>query len=199
VSVTPEQAIAAAVRQRVGQQTVVVVSSLKTGVAAEAGLMAVPEPSARIARPARFVLVTNGVRRGVAVATVKVVASYPRASRAIRRDEEIGSDAVDFTTGEVPNVPLRPLLTADEIVGVTARRDIAAGEPLTATVLRVPPMVKSGDRVDVTIRIGVVEVTGPGIASGSGHQGEVVRIMQSHTTKLLKARITGPGAVEIIE
>jgi flagella basal body P-ring formation protein FlgA len=198
-AITPEAAIARAVSARLGERAVVAVSAIHTAVGAEAGLEAVPEPNARLAQPARFVMVSNGVRRGVAVATVKVVASYPRASRAIHRDEAIGGDAVDFTTGDVPPMALRPLLTAKEMVGVTARREIAAGEPLSAAVLRVPPLVKSGDSVDVTIRIGVVTVTGPAIASGSGQHGDIIRVMQTHTTKLLKARITGPGAVEIIE
>ena len=198
--VSPAQAIEAAVAQRLGGRVAsVAVGELHTSIAAEPGLEALPEPSARIAVPARFVLVARGVRRGVAVATVKVVASYPRASRAIRRDEAIGGDAIDLSSGEVPAIALRPLLRANEIVGTSARRDIATGEPLTAAVLRVPPVVKSGDDVEATIRIGVVAVTGPAIASGSGQVGDVIRIMQSHTTKVLRARIMGPAAVEIIE
>jgi flagella basal body P-ring formation protein FlgA len=197
--VTPEDAIVAAAHGRLGSGAAIVVSQLHTTVAAEPGLEALPDPNARIGQPARFTLVVRGERRGMAVATVKVVASYPRASRAIRRDEGIDGDAVDFTVGEVPTMPLRALLTEKDISGVVARRDIAAGEPLTIAALRIPPLVKSGDSVDVTIRIGVVAVTGPGIASGSGHEGDVIRVLQSHTTKVIKARITGPGAVEMIE
>jgi flagella basal body P-ring formation protein FlgA len=135
----------------------------------------------------------------VALATVAVTARYPRAARAIARDEAIGSDAVDFTGGELPAMPMRPPLDARTIIGLKARRAIAVGEPLTAAVLWVPPVVRSGDPVEVTVRIGLVEVRGAGRASGSGQVGDTIRIMQPNSSRLLTGRITGPGAVEIVE
>jgi flagella basal body P-ring formation protein FlgA len=41
-----------------------------------------------------------------------------------------------------------------------------------------PPAVRSGDEVTVKVSIGAVEVTGVGVASGSGQAGDVIRIMQ---------------------
>jgi flagella basal body P-ring formation protein FlgA len=155
--------------------------------------------TARLGRPARFVLSTGATRRGLAVAVVQVRSAYPRASRRIARDEEIDSTAIDLNEGALPSLPIRPLLGMDDLKGLRARRDIAAGEPLTAAVLRVPPVVKSGDRVDVTVRIGSVSVTGTGVASGSGQTGDVIRVMQPNSSRLLNARIVGPGAVEIVE
>jgi len=59
--------------------------------------------------------------------------------------------------------------------------------------------VRSGDSVDVTVRIGVVTVTGTAIASGSGQVGDVIRVIQPHGSRLLTARIVGTGAVEIVQ
>ena len=70
---------------------------------------------------------------------------------------------------------------------------------MTAAVLRVPPVVRTGDTVDVTVRIGVVSVTGTATASGSGQVGDIIRIMQPHSSRLLSARIVGTGAVEIVQ
>jgi hypothetical protein len=53
--------------------------------------------------------------------------------------------------------------------------------------------------VDVTVRIGVVTVTGTAIASGSGQVGDVIRVIQPHGSRLLTARIVGTGAVEIVQ
>ena len=197
--VTPAEAIETAVAARLGVPVTVTIERLATNIAAEAGLVAQPGVTARIGKPAQFVLSVNGARRGVAVATVKVVGRYPRAARAIGRDEEIGSEAVDFTAAEMPAMPIQPLLGADGLIGLRARRAILAGEALTSTVLRVPPVVKSGDEVEVTVRLRAVRVTGTGIASGSGQIGDTVRITQPHSSRLLKGRITGPGAVEIVE
>ena len=194
-----EEAIAVAVREQLGASAAIVVVDLVTKVGAEPGLSAQPEPAARLGQPARFVLSVKGSRRGVAVATVKVTARYPRASRNIARDEAIDAGAIRSSDESLSGVTIRALLPSDGVSGLRARRDILAGEALTGSVLRVPPLVKSGDSVDATVRIGTVSITTTGIASGSGQVGDVIRVMQPHSSRLLTARIVGPGAVEIVE
>ena len=198
-AVTPAEAVRASVLQRLGLSCVADVAQVTTKVAAEAGLVAEPEATARLGKPARFVLSVRRVRRGVAVATVNVTCRHPRASRPIARDEAIDRDAIALSDGPLRGLPIRPLLSLEALNGLAARRDIAAGEALTAAVLRVPPVVRSGDAVDVTVRIGVVAVTGIGIASGSGQIGDVIRIAQPNSSRLLTARIVGTGAVEIVQ
>ena len=195
--VSPEDAIAAAVAERLGVAVTIAVLDLETDVPPQQGLIAEPDRSARLGRPARFALSARGTRQGLAVATVTAEGRYPRAARAVARDEVIVLDAVDFSGGPLPEVPIRRLLRGDEVSGLHARRSIAAGEPLTPAVLRVPPLVRSGDTIAVTVRIGVVEVVGTGTASGSGLVGDTIRVRQPHSSRLLTGRITGPGAVEI--
>jgi flagella basal body P-ring formation protein FlgA len=197
--VTPAEAIADVVTERLGEPLRILVLDLATNVPPQAGLVAEPDASARLARRARFVLKAGGERQGIAVATVIAAGPHPRAARVVARDEVIGAGAVDFTDGPLPELPIRRLLSADAVIGLEARRGIAPGEPLTPAVLRVPPLVRTGDEIAVTVRIGVVEVVGAGTASGSGDVGDRIRIRQPHSSRLLSGRITGPGAVEIIE
>ena len=199
VAVSPSTAIAEAIVRRLGTAAAVSVINVETSVKNEPGLTAEPEVTARFAKPSRFVLSAHGVRRGLAVAIVMARAALPRAARAIARDETIGREAVRFTVTELPAIPIRPLLGEEDLVGVEARRDIVAGEPLTAALVRLAPVVRSGDEVEVTVRIGPVHVTGMGRASGSGQVGDLVRVMQSNSRKMLTGRITGPGAVEVVE
>lgn len=197
--VTPQQAIAAAVRERLGASASIRVDDVETAVPGVPGLVAQPEAAARIGQPARFVLSVNGVRRGLAVATVTVEVAYPRASRNITHDEVLDTGAVIVTEGLMTGLQIRALLTADRARGLQARRDIVAGEALTESVLRLAPVIKSGDAVEATVKIGAVTVTGTGTASGSGQVGDVIRVMQPHSSRLLNARIVGPGAVEIVK
>jgi flagella basal body P-ring formation protein FlgA len=198
-TVSPSTAIADAIVRRLGAGAAVSVINVETTVKDEAGLTAEPEATARFAKPSRFVLSAHGARRGLAVAIVMARAPVPRAARAIARDEAIGLDAVRFTVGELPAIPIRPLLAEQDLVGTAARRNIVAGEPLTAALVRLAPLVRSGDEIDVTVRIGGVKVTGTGRASGSGRVGDLIRVMQPNTKQTLTGRITGPGAVEVVE
>jgi flagella basal body P-ring formation protein FlgA len=86
----------------------------------------------------------------------------------------------------------------EEIVGAQARRDIRAGELLTDAAVIVPLLVKSGDVVRVSVSAGAVQVTGIGRASGSGRVGDLIRVLMPSSRRGLKARITGPGSVEIV-
>ena len=196
---SPAQAIQRAVAQRIGGDVSVQVTDLKTDVGSEAGLSAQLDPAARLGQPMRVVMFAGSLRRGAAVATVNAVARYARAAQAIKRDEVIGSSSIDIVTAALPELPLRRMPTPDEVLGVKARRAIAAGEALTSAVLVLPPSVKSGDKVTVKVTVGRVEVTGSAIASGTGNDGELIHILQPNTRRPMKARILGPGAVEVIE
>ena len=195
--VSPEEAIRAVVSERLGVAAIVTVADLETAVTAETGLVAEPEVAARLGQPSRFALEVGGNRRGLAVATVTVRARHPRAARVIARDEIIGIDAVRFIDGELTAMRIEALLGDGEVPGLEARRSIAEGEPLTPAVVRVPPLVKSGDQVDVIVRVGAVQVTGTGVANGSGRAGDTIRVRTPQRSRMLTGRIVGPGLVEI--
>jgi flagella basal body P-ring formation protein FlgA len=162
------------------------------------GPKVVPEPGSRLGRPIRFIVFENGVRTGTVIATLNVTASAVRSSRAVSRGEDLAADAVEVVDVELKNILLDRLPTSDEIVGAQARRDIRAGEVLTGATVVVPPTVKSGDEVRVRVSTRVIEVTSVGRASGSGHVGDLIRVLMPESRKGLKARITGPGSVEIV-
>jgi flagella basal body P-ring formation protein FlgA len=189
-------AIERAVIDRMGDVQVVV-REVSTTVADRNGLVAAIEPGSRLGQPIRFILTADGRRVGSAVATLEVIGRAPRARRAFARDEEIGAGDVDVEAGELKNVMLRRMPEPSDVVGSRARRDIVAGELLTNALVVVPPAVRSGDEVRVTITMGAVQVSGVGRASGSGQVGDTIRVSTPSSRKLLSARVVGRGAVEI--
>jgi flagella basal body P-ring formation protein FlgA len=199
-------AIERAVVDRMGDVQVVV-RDVSTSVVDQEGLMATIEPGARLGQPIRFILLANGKRVGAAVARLEVVAATPRARRQFARDDEIATGDIDMARAEIKNVLLQRLPELADVVGARARRDIMAGEVLTIALVAVPPAVRSGDEVRVIVTMGAVQVSGVGLASGSGQVGDMVRVRlrtgdsAGHITpssrRLLNARIVGRGAVEI--
>jgi len=174
------------------------VTAIETAVAPERGLRALIDPDGRAGAPMRFVMMVGRVRRGVAVATVKVLGSYARAARAIERSEKVSADAVEIVQGELPPAGFKRLPEGREVIGLVARRDIAAGEPLTQAVLQVPPVIHAGDEVTVTVIAGTVRVAAKAIASASGYEGDTIRVVPEGG-RPLRARITGRGAVEVVQ
>ncbi len=197
--VTPIGAIELAVARRVGVEASVSVSGIETSVTARPGLQALPEPGARAGQPVRFVLMQGKRRIGVAVATVTVTGPHAVASRTIARDEAIADADIAIVDGDWPSVPLTRLPSPDDIVGLKARRNIAAGEALTGMVLDVPPLVRAGAVVTVTATVGAVQATGAATASSSGHRGDIIRVTPKPGGRPVRARITGHAAVEVLQ
>jgi len=197
-AITPHDAVARAVAERLRGNAGVAVAALQTTVAPEPWLRALPEPGGRLGQPMRFVLMAGRLRRGIAVATVSVHGPHARAARAIARGSVLAPEDIQVVDGEWPPIALERVPGPDGVVGLTARRDITAGEMLTPAVLTVPPIVRSGDIVTVTATVGAVQVTGSATASGSGHEGDVVRVVLRPQGRPVKGRITAAGAVEVV-
>jgi len=198
-AVTPIDAIEQALARRLGGEAAVAITGLETSVRAQQGLQALPEPGARAGQPVRFILMAGRKRVGVAVATVMVSGPHARAARAIARDEALTDADIEIVDDEWPSVALARLPVQDEIVGLKARRNIAAGEALTSAVLDVPPLVRSGDVVTVTATVGAVQVTGAATASNSGQRGDIIRVTPRPNGRPLRARITGQSTVEVVQ
>jgi flagella basal body P-ring formation protein FlgA len=199
VAATPIDAIEQAVARRIGETVAVAVIGLETDVKAQQGLEALPEPGARTGQPVRFVLMARRKRVGVAIATLRVSGPHPRATRSIARDEAITEADIDMVSDEWPSVPLQRMPTAADLVGLKARRNIAAGEVLTEVVVSVPPLVRSGDVVTLTATVGAVQVTGAATAANSGHRGDIIRVTPKPNGRPVRARITGESAVEVVQ
>jgi flagella basal body P-ring formation protein FlgA len=194
---TVAAAIERAVVDRMGDVQVVV-RQTSTTVGDRAGLEAFIEPGSRLGQPIRFILAADGKRVGSVVARIEVTGVAARARRGLGRDEAITAADVETARVELKNILLRRLPEAADVVGTRARRDIVAGELLTQSLVTVPDAVRSGDDVQIVVRVGSVQVTGVGRASGSGQIGDVVRVTTPTSRKSLSARIIGRGAVEIV-
>ena len=193
------EAVAQAVAERVGGEARVTVAKVQSAVSTTATIVASPAPGARTGVPARFTMFAAGKRIGTAVATVRVTARQVRARRALARNEHITAADVEEVEGDLVDQPMRRLPMLSDAIGARLRRNVAEGEPITAAVIEVPPVVRSGDAVRVIVRIGAVEAEGRGTASGSGYIGDIVNVINSGSRRPLKARITGAGQVEIIQ
>ena len=198
-------AIERSVQERMGNVRVSIIEMTRTGERCSSAtvrecdaLVAVPEPGSRLGRPVRFILVAGGTRVGSVVTRLDVSGAAVRSNRAVPRGENIEADGIEVVETELRGMLLDRLPTMTEVVGAQARRDLRAGEILTTAAVRVAPVVKSGDEVRVSVSTGAIQVTGVGRASGSGHVGDLIRVLLPSSRRGVTARITGPGSVEIV-
>jgi flagella basal body P-ring formation protein FlgA len=205
-----EQVKAAArstVETRLGTKVDVTLSDFSCALTTEASgpLTATPDPMARTGRPVRFVITTIGsgprgyaMRLGQATAVLTVSGDYVRARRALTPGVTLGSDDLEVANGPLNGLALRRLPSLAELVGARLVRGVAAGDAIAADAVTLPPAVKFGDQVKLTVRQGGVEATVLAIAEETAPLGQVIRVLNASSRRPLRARVTGNGEVEVV-
>ncbi|MCW7536534.1 flagellar basal body P-ring formation chaperone FlgA [Aquabacterium sp. A7-Y] len=84
----------------------------------------------------------------------------------------------------------------EDAVGRTSRRPLKAGQPLSRRALVVPQLLRRGDKVQIVARHAGIEVSVAGEALEAGGRGEVVRVRNAKTGRVIQARITSSSTVE---
>jgi flagella basal body P-ring formation protein FlgA len=201
-------AIERGIVERMGRDALVTVDRLEVHApdsvmsaagAAARDIRAVLPPGARTGRLVSFVLLSGRARVGSATAFVKVTIPHVRAARPVPRDTELTALDTAELVSDLDGALFERLPGPADLIGARVRRDVAAGEPLTHATVETPFAVRSGDTVEMIVRLGLVEARGVGHASGSGHVGERVRVSRPGQPGLAAARIIAPGVVELVE
>lgn len=199
-------AILDAVRDEVGEGFAIEIVDLTARLTTDPTVVeAIPAPGARLSTPMRFTLVVPGkgrrssrVRVGDAVATVHVTGPIVKTAHAIERGAVL--EAADLAVVEevASDVPLEPLLSAAELVGTETVRRLAEGEMLTSALVRLPPLVESGQLVTTVARLGRVRVQGKAVAAQRGVLGQIIRLVNPDTRRTLRGRVVAAGRVEVL-
>ena len=114
-------------------------------------------------------------------------------SRAITRGDVITARDVAWMNAPAGSVGDAPA----ELVGLEARRNLAAGKPLRASDLTAPTVIEKGEAVMVIYELGALRLTARGRALQNAARGQALRVMNVQSNRVLEARADGPGLARI--
>lgn len=202
------RALIGAVKARLGEAARVELQDVRVYLSVPrdmTGATATVEPGSRLGRPVRFTLTAvveqpggrQGVRAGSALATVRVSIPHVRTTTDVARGVLLAAADLAVVDGDIDGMPMEALPSLDDLVGARTTRQLQAGEIVTRQLVRMPPLVKSGDRVRTRAVIGGVEVTGFAVAQQNGHRHDRVRLVNPDSRRRLTGIVVGPGEVEV--
>lgn len=84
-----------------------------------------------------------------------------------------------------------------EVVGLVSSRRLSPGQPILRTMAKKPQIIKGGDIVVIVAHVNGVEVKMEGVALGSGREGESIRVRNSTSRKIIRARVIDASTVEV--
>ncbi len=133
------------------------------------------------------------------------VVDVPVPARPIAKGEVIGRDDVKIVTMRADRLSRGAVTDIDEIVGKAPRRSLRAGEPVRPGDVRRPVVVAKGSTVTMVYRTPFMELTARGRAIEDGGHGDVIKVMNTQSKKVIEAVVadadtvlvgaTGPAAV----
>ena len=130
-------------------------------------------------------------------ATVDLFQQVVISSRPLARHAVIGAGDLALRERNVGQLSGGYLTEAEQAIGMRVRRPIPADSVISPNQLEQDETVKRGDRVVITAANSRVAVRMPGEALESGSTGSQIRVRNTRSDRVVRARIIGPGQVEV--
>lgn len=122
----------------------------------------------------------------------RLVASRDLEPMTILNPADIQSEAIPWRPGSIGSE-----LSLDDLVGKALRRRIAKGTQLLAIHVKAPPLILSGDSVELISRAGQAQIRIKAKATHNAYAGEVVVVRREDSPALLRGVAFAPGVVVI--
>lgn len=134
-----------------------------------------------------------------AVVEIRVVANVLVAKDIIAQGQAISDVNTSWEQRDITKIASPITMTGNsDIGGLVARRTIRPGSTICTPDVTLPSVVKSGDSVALTVICGNVTLRTTAQAKQSGKLGDNVMVQSAVSAGTVRARVTGPGAVEIL-
>ncbi|MEZ5815113.1 MAG: flagellar basal body P-ring formation chaperone FlgA [Alphaproteobacteria bacterium] len=129
--------------------------------------------------------------------SVQRLTTLPVLRGTIQNGDIIGMDDLDFIDMRSEFIQHDMVMDADALIGMTARRILHAGEPVKSNEVQPPQIVKRGELITMVFKNGALSLTAKGKALESGARGEMIRVVNTDSSKTLQARVTGQKEVAV--
>lgn len=85
----------------------------------------------------------------------------------------------------------------DQVIGKTPKSPLADGKPINLNQLQKPLLVKRGQLITIFYKTPGMQLSVTGKAMQSGSKNDIIRVMNTNSSKIINAIVTGPQAVTI--
>lgn len=152
----------------------------------------------RVTIPVTILVNKNPVHRVQVSGEVEVYTDVLCAKRGLKKGDLIKAEDLVVTRRPLSRLHGEPITEIADAVGMELKRGLRSGQIIRKRDLKRPFLVRRGQLVTVIARSPHVLITLPGRAQDSGAKGEVIRVKNLSTKKVLLAEVKGPKTVEVV-
>jgi flagella basal body P-ring formation protein FlgA len=137
------------------------------------------------------------VRKVWVNATLSVMADVVIVTRPLGKHQHIEPSDLSIERRNLADLPADTVSRSEDALGSRTTRMIYPDTVLQASMIALPPVVKRGDIVKIVANTGPMTITATGMVQQQGCKGDMIRVMNTDSSRVITARVTGPGAVAV--
>jgi flagella basal body P-ring formation protein FlgA len=126
---------------------------------------------------------------------VHKITQVPVPARRLAVNDVITERDVKLIAIRDDRVPRDAVTSAEELIGMAAKRGLQPGVPVQSTAVQQPILVPKNSLVTIVLQVPRMTLTAQGKALDSGGEGDTIRIANSQSKKIIEAEVVGPGKV----
>lgn len=139
----------------------------------------------------------TGLRQNIGARAVEVV-EVPVLTRRLMPGEIITEADLDWTIVPRDRTGSDTVLAAEELIGQTVRRATTAHRPMRVRDVRAPVVVPRGAVVTILLQSPTMTLTAQGRALADGAVGEVIRVANTTSSRVIDAKVASDGLVTVV-
>lgn len=125
------------------------------------------------------------------------VTSVPVLKAQLQKGALITAEDLDYVDVRNSDLSANVLVSADQLIGMSPRRGLAALKPIASSDVSSPVVVKKGEIVTMVLKNSEMTLTTQGKALESGAVGETVRIINPSSGQSVEGVVTAVKTVSI--
>lgn len=115
----------------------------------------------------------------------------------LQRHDLITNDDITSERKEITTLFERPVTSLNEIADMRLKRNLKRGQILTFEALETIPDLERGMATTIIFDNGLFKITAPGVALQNGSAGDMIKVKNKSTNKIIVARIEDDKSVSV--
>ena len=113
------------------------------------------------------------------------------------RNDPIDLSALSVERMDITTVREQPIRSIDELAGLRTTRIVRRGTILTAGMVEAVPDVEAGKDIEIIYQTGLCTITARGTALEPGYKGDLVKVKNAASGKIIHAEIIDNTSVSV--
>ncbi len=151
--------------------------------------------------PVYVAIKTDGVpyRQVICYFRLHVYDQIVVAAKDLRPAVVLGASDLRLEEREVGSTSAKYLTSVDAAVGHEVNRLVREGIMLTEPMLQNPVIMQAGVQIYIVANVNGVRIKTEGVTLQRGREGDIIRVRNVHSSKVLRAKVLDATTVEVLQ